>query len=337
VTLTALPAACGDCLLLDYTGGDGRPRRLLVDGGLGSAFDRGLGSILGAAGTPTTVDVAVVTHIDLDHIEGTIRALRDRRLVADDIWFNGREQLEGHFNPGGSRGVRQGDALSELIPDGTRNVAAGGRAFVVPANGEPLPIALPGGATAVLLSPSEARLRRLLRKWPEPERGDGDCASLDQLIDAFEDEDEVERGVGEFGKDSSVANGSSIAFLFEHEGASILFTADAYAPELESGIRALLAQRGEPRLHVDLLKLPHHGSRQNITDDLLALIDPDHVLVCTDGSKFKHPDEDALDMIRRHYPTAPIHFTDDTELIRSRAARVGSSTPSPTSPLVLTL
>ncbi|MET0663137.1 MAG: CHAT domain-containing protein, partial [Ilumatobacteraceae bacterium] len=335
VNLTALTAACGDCLLLDYTGDDGRPRRLLIDGGLGSAFDRGLGSMLGAAGTPTKVDVAVVTHVDLDHIEGMLRALRDGRLVADDIWFNGREQLERLFNPDGTRGVRQGDALTELIPESIRNVAVSGAAFVVPADARPRTIPLPGGATAVLLSPTEERLRRLLRKWPEPDRGDDDQGSFDHLIGAFVDE--PERGVGEFGKDTSVANGSSIAFLFEHGGTSILLTGDAFASELEASIRALLAQRGESKLHVGVFKLPHHGSRQNITDDLLDLIEPDQILVCTDGSKFKHPDEDALDKVREHYPAVPIFFTDDTELIRSRAARVGSPTPKSFAPVVFSL
>jgi CHAT domain len=332
--LTALTAACGDCLVLDYTGDDGKPRRVLVDGGLGSAFDRGLGSLLGAAESPTKVDVAVVSHVDLDHIEGTIRALHDGRLVADDIWFNGREQLEQLFNPEGSRGVRQGDALSKLIPDGNRNVVVGGRAFVVSAQGPPTTIELPGGATVVLLSPSEERLRRLLRKWPEPDRGSEDLGTFDQLVDAFVDE--RDRGVGEFGKDTSVANGSSIAFLFEHGGSSILFAADAFASDLETSIRALLVQRGEPKLRVRLFKLPHHGSRNNITDDLLDLIVPDEILVCTDGSKFNHPDEDALGMVRAHYPDAVIHFTDDTEVIRKRAAHVGLATPT-SSPVVITL
>ncbi len=335
VNLTALPAACGDCLVLEYTGNDGQPHRVLVDGGLGSAFDRGLGSLLGPAGTPTKVDVAVVTHVDLDHIEGTIRALRDGRLLADDIWFNGREQLEQLFNPGGSRGVRQGDALSELIPDETRNRVVEGHAFVLPADGPPPTIKLPGGATAVLLSPTEERLRRLLRKWPEPDRGDDDSGSFDQLIGAFVDE--VDRGVGEFGKDTSVANGSSIAFLFEYGGASILFGADAYASDLQTSIGALLAQRGDAKLHVRLFKLPHHGSRQNITDDLLDLIEPDEILVCTDGSKFKHPDEDALDKIRAHFPSAPIRFTDDTELIQARAAHIGLATPTSSSPVLIQL
>ena len=102
---------------------------------------------------------------------------------------------------------------------------------------------------------------------------------------------------------------------------------DAYAADLEVTIGQLLAQRKEQKLHVDLFKLSHHGSRQNMTDDLLDLIDPGAVLVCTDGSKFHHPDEDALEKIRSHYPDVPIHFTDDTEHIRLRAAAIGTRPP----------
>jgi beta-lactamase superfamily II metal-dependent hydrolase len=133
--------------------------------------------------------------------------------------------------------------------------------------------------------------------------------------------------VGEFGEDSSVANGSSIAVLFEAGGASLLLTGDAYAADLEVTIGQLLAQRREAKLHVDLFKLSHHGSRQNMTDGLLDLIDPGAILVCTDGSKFHHPDEDALEKVRSHYPDVPIHFTDDTEHIRLRAATVGARPP----------
>jgi hypothetical protein len=61
---------------------------------------------------------------------------------------------------------------------------------------------------------------------------------------------------------------------------------------------------------------------------LLGLVDPAAVLVCTDGSKFHHPDEDALEKIHSHYPDTPIHFTDDTDHIRQRAATVGALPPA---------
>jgi hypothetical protein len=330
VTVTALPAACGDCLVVEYAGADG-PHRLVVDGGLSSAYERGLGAYLagvvadGAHGPgPAAADVLVVTHVDRDHIDGAIRALRDGHLAAADIWFNGRDEIAALIE-GNTRGVRQGDELSALIPVEVRNRVVEGRALHVPDTG-PLRLDLPGGAVCTLLSPTAGRLERLLDKWPEPVRDVPD--PTEDLLDVMEDP--RTRGEGEFGEDSSVANGSSIAFLLEANGVSLLLVGDAFADDLETSIRQLLASRGEPRLTVDLFKLSHHGSRQNMTDGLLALVAPRSVLVCTDGSKFRHPDEDALAKVREHYPDVPIHFTDDTDHIRQRAALVGSAPPAAT-------
>jgi beta-lactamase superfamily II metal-dependent hydrolase len=330
VELKAFPARSGECLLLEYTGNDKAKHRILVDGGLLSAFDDGIGTVLAPVGSVAKVDVAVVTHVDRDHLEGVLRALEDKRLDADDFWFNGRAQIADQGRAPDTRSTQQGDALSKLIPDGRRNLVVEGRALHVPES-RPLRIPLPGGATAVLLSPSEKRLRALLKKWPASR---GDAESVDELLDALKDD--AVRGPGEFGKDHSTANGSSIAFLFEHDGASILFTADALAPELEASIRSLLTERGVAVLKVQLLKLPHHGSRQNITDSLLDLIEPEQILVCTDGSQFSHPDEDALEKVRAHYPDVPIHFTDSTELIRKRAQLVDMQAPTAT-PVVIAL
>jgi beta-lactamase superfamily II metal-dependent hydrolase len=330
VELRAFPARSGECLLLEYTGNDRAKHRILVDGGLGSAFDDGVGTVLAPVGSVSRVDVAVVTHVDRDHIEGVLRALEDKRLDADDFWFNGRAQIADQGRDHDARSVQQGDALSTLIPDDRRNLVVEGRALLVP-GARPLRIPLPGGATAILLSPSEKRLQALLKKWPQSR---GEVGSVDELLNALRDE--AVRGPGEFGKDRSTANGSSIAFLFEHDGASILFTADALASELEGSIRALLIERGQPKLKVQLLKLPHHGSRQNITDQLLELIDPEQILVCTDGSQFSHPDEDALEKVRSVYPNVPIHFTDSTDLIRKRAHQVDMQAPSST-PVVIAL
>lgn len=340
--VTALPAARGECLLLEYTGATGEQHRILLDGGLRSAFGRGLGSVLGPTGAPTSVDVAVITHVDGDHIEGVIEALRSGRLVAADFWFNGRDQIAGPDEPGHTRSARQGDALSSLIPDDRRNVVAEGRALVV-RDGGPPELPLPGGAVAVLLTPSRERLAALLERWPSRHRGED---PIQTLLTAFDEQPDgqVGRGPVTFGRDSSVANGSGIAFLFEHAGVSALFTADAWAEDLAASLRALLERRNRTRpatdqlhaLPVQLFKLSHHGSRNNVTDDLLTLIRPEQILVCTNGSKFGHPDADALELVRRHYPDVPIHFTDASAVIRERAARIGAAVPT-TFPVVIPL
>jgi beta-lactamase superfamily II metal-dependent hydrolase len=319
VRLTALPAACGDCIVVEYGSGSD-VHRILIDGGLGSKYDMGLGSHLSASGEPD-FEIVIVTHVDRDHIDGVVHALRGQHLQIADIWFNGRDELDALVN-GDTRGVRQGDELSVLIPAGRRNRVVDGKAIHVPPTGT-LRFDLPGGASCTLLSPTRKRLEKLFDRWPDQLRVVDD--PTDDLLTKLEDP--LTRGLGEFGEDTSVANGSSIAVLFESGGASLLLTGDAYAADLEVTIGQLLAERNETKLRVDLFKLSHHGSRQNMTDGLLALIDPGAVLVCTDGSKFHHPDEDALEKVRSHYPEVPIHFTDDNEHIRQRAATVGARPP----------
>jgi len=43
-----------------------------------------------------------------------------------------------------------------------------------------------------------------------------------------------------------------------------------------------------------------------------------------------------MEMVRRHYPDVPIHFTDTTDVIRDRALQVGASVPA-ASPIVIQL
>jgi hypothetical protein len=96
-----------------------------------------------------------------------------------------------------------------------------------------------------------------------------------------------------------VANASSIAFLLEHGGASVLLCADAVPGVLVPALKGLAARRGVERLAVDAIKLAHHGSRGNVTPELLDLVDARQVIVSTDGKIFGHPDDEALARVVR--------------------------------------
>ena len=98
--------------------------------------------------------------------------------------------------------------------------------------------------------------------------------------------------------------------------------------DLQQSIRRLLDEREQSRLEVDLFKVAHHGSMNNVTSELLDLIDPGVILICTDGTRFGHPDVETIDLLRQHYPSTPIQFTDDTPIVRERAAHAGSVPPS---------
>ena len=317
VSVTAFPAGCGDCLLIEWDGVTGH-HRLLIDGGMPSALEEGIGRYASAQPEGRLiVDVAVVTHIDLDHIGGAIEGIRSELVEAPSVWFNGLDEIRGI-----TRGTRQGDELSSLIPPERRNLPVNGGPIHVADDGALPVFDLADGARCTVLGPTLERLESLEKAWASTKRG----VAVDPVADLFDRlDDGVERGAARaFGNDRSVANGSSIAVLFEYGSTSLLLTGDAFAVDLQKSIGRLLAERNLTRLEVDLFKLAHHGSMSNVTPDLLQLIDPGTILICTDGTRFGHPDSETIDLLREHYATTPIQFTDDTPIIRERAAHAGA-------------
>ena len=98
------------------------------------------------------------------------------------------------------------------------------------------------------------------------------------------------------GGDSSTANGSSIAFLAKFAGKSCMFLADAHMKVVCASLRRLGATPANP-LHVDAVKMAHHGSRNNITKEFFELVDAKHWLISSNGDKFSHPDKEAMQAV----------------------------------------
>jgi beta-lactamase superfamily II metal-dependent hydrolase len=313
--LHMLPAGRGDALVVEW----GDRYRMLVDGGPRDTYPA-LHAYIKALPTKfRRLDVLVVTHIDNDHIEGLARMLLDRRalgLKIKNVWFNGFFQLPKPRRDDGL-GPTEAEYVGALL---TRNHIDWNRGFACPPEGElswpcsdddrivppvvldprqALPrVRLPGGAVATLISPGPAHLKALRRRsnW---------LAVLDRIgmrpgeVDAALCHLATRRGLAGLGKDtlggqatrpdSSVANASSIAFLLEHQGSSLLLTGDGHGRVLSAGLRTLLSERGEDRLNVGAVKVPHHGSAANVTDEFLSLIDSHRFLFSTDGSTYRHP------------------------------------------------
>ena len=51
---------------------------------------------------------------------------------------------------------------------------------------------------------------------------------------------------------------------------------------------------GQDELRLDALKLPHHGSRANLSRAFLEKVECRRYLFSTDGTQFKHPDREAV-------------------------------------------
>jgi beta-lactamase superfamily II metal-dependent hydrolase len=151
-----------------------------------------------------------------------------------------------------------------------------------------------------LLSPTAEKLRKLRTVWMKELKAHGLVPGATEQYRRFlrgrkATSDDVDALADvSFAGDRGAANGSSLAFLAEYAGHSVLFGADAHAPLLAESVKQLLRQRDQQRLKLDAFKLSHHGSKKSLNASLLKLLDCRRYLISSDGSYFDHPDREAV-------------------------------------------
>jgi len=308
IRIEMLPARLGDCLLVECLPADGGPPwRMLVDGGPPDTWKATLRPRLERlAGDRSRLDLVIVTHIDSDHIGGMIPFFREKALGIEigDVWFNGHVHLPA---PGATREMRspaQGEQFTaELLgeddaPAFPWNDAFGCGPVETPDEGAfiEVPTAI-GSPRLTLLSPTPKRLAILepgWSTWLDRARGIGDEGDEPPPPPPPPLTDLRALAAAPSSVDPSKPNGSSIAVLVEHRGASCLLGADAFGSVLGGALIALAVHRGVSRLPVDAVKLPHHGSRNNISNGLMQTVTARHWLVSSNGDRFGHPDDIAL-------------------------------------------
>jgi len=298
-----LPARQGDCLWIEW--GDTRhPYRALIDAGTPGTYTQIRKRLRALPAAARAFELLIVTHIDNDHIGGALKLLGEAEggVSFGDVWFNGWRHLPGsgleEFGP------VQGEKLTtQLVKPGARwNLSFGGHAVVLGDVGTATPLPLAGGMQVTLLSPGAAQLAALRPVWEEecrkaglnPARRRPAPPRVPAGFEAFGPPNVEALAASPFEGDDSQANGSSIAVLAEFDGRRILLAGDAHPDVLLDGIDRLLASRREERLRLEVFKLPHHGSKANVSRDLLAKVECRRYLFSTDGTQFKHPDKEAV-------------------------------------------
>ncbi|WP_418320116.1 ComEC/Rec2 family competence protein [Piscinibacter sakaiensis] len=299
--LSVLPASYGDCLWIEY-GQEDAPRVILIDAGpsVPESLIRRLEKLRDRGGR---IELMVVTHVDADHIAGALKLLKKDFYGVEvaDLWFNGFRHLPGIQ----AFGEKQGEQLTELIVEKGypwNKRFGNGSIMVNDEEGQYPSVELEGGARITLLSPDPEQLTKLKKRWidvcgeaglyrdiipvPEAEQVQGQEAFGDVVLI---DVDEL--ASTSFSEDNAVANGSSIAFELSFEGRSILCAADAFPSRLMKSLHAL---RPGQSFTFDAVKLPHHGSQNNVSAEFVSAIDCPRFIFSSNGAKFKHPSKPAV-------------------------------------------
>jgi beta-lactamase superfamily II metal-dependent hydrolase len=305
--ITMLPAGHGDSLWIEY--GDRSSRhRLLIDCGTQQTSRELLRRVEALPERERRLELFVMSHIDSDHIGGALPFFKAVRqgLQFGDVWFNGWRHVSGRL------GAKQGEMFSTALMDLELpwNAWRDGAAIVL--DSADLPVCeLPGGMRLTLLSPGVGQLKKLAPVWSREMKKYGlvpgsrvdysrflkGTPSTSTDVDALAD--------AAFAPDAGVPNGTSIALLAEFGGATALFAADAHAPVLTDSLKTLLRTRGAGRLTLDAFKVSHHASQNNLSTELLQLVDCQRYLVSTNGNHFCHPDRQAIARVIKYGGNRP--------------------------------
>ena len=328
LTVEMLPAGHGDCLVVEYGATRSTTHRVLIDAGTIHSWDAVRTRLL--AMPNVAYEAFVVTHVDEDHIGGALKLLvdPDLRHRITDVWFNGFI----HCQKGGSvLGPVDGERLTALIRNGgfgwnrpfPHPVGGVGGPVVVPATGPPPRIPLPGGAVIHLLSPNPTVLKTLATEWEKivvlvgivPGSGTPLEAKMPpkrhKVVAPLRDplkRPELVKMAAASPPDPSKANASSIAFVLEFNNKRALVTGDATGGVLLPALRRLGESLGEDKVRLDLFKLPHHGSRANVSTELIEAVDVANYLISSNGDNYGHPDNATMARILLASARPPTFF-----------------------------
>ena len=282
----------GDCFLIEFS--DANKTTFLIDGGPSKLFKRNVIGKLKCLYKQNSNNYIFLTHIDEDHING-IKTYFESYYESDHsikkVFFNTFASLQefiadednldyvyiydkSQFMTSAEQGKKLEQRLDELGLEVSGIIKAGQRIAI-------------GDIIVTFLSPSPKNLSSY-QTWAEKK----EIAYTASVGDDYS-EDLKSLSEKPFSEDTSVTNKSSLSFLIEYDGKRMLFTGDAVPSDIVQTL-SCMGYSKQNRLKLDVLKVSHHGSRNNTSTELLQMIECRKFLISTDGTRYGHPDKEAL-------------------------------------------
>ncbi|OAJ94460.1 hypothetical protein APB76_09730 [Vibrio bivalvicida] len=251
-----------------------------------------------------SIDLAIVTHNDDDHIGG-FKYLLESGISIKSFIFNSIDILPKIVKPNKKIkkiSFRQDRQLYRLLNDS--EVKVGTLQF------ESNPIEL-GGLKITPLTPNHAILSKLNEKVERKNKRISAHQRIEPSIESCIDE--IKAGDDLFVEDRSITNRSSVSVILEFQGKRALFLGDCHPSDLISAIHE--KQFDDTRF--DIVKLSHHGSEKNTSSELIEILGETEYILCADKSNHGHPNNKTISRILMQYPSATFHLSASNELLSS--------------------
>lgn len=273
IEINTIRSGKGDCIHLRFIGDSGSPRNIIIDTGPTSTsgeFRKLYEAIVNKDGF---IDYLFITHYDDDHIGGVLKlAMSNLNLIIKQAVFNAFRGEE----PTPFLTATQNQRLFHALIKTDIECIGAVKDDVISLD----------GAKITIIAPTKERIASAMKEMEKADTTFLSAArdwdmSLEALMKAPYP-----------GSDTSISNKASIAFIFEYCGARMLFCGDAPADCLVDGLQKLDSK-------FDFIKLPHHGSIRNISEELLKTVKSDTFLICADGKS--HPDKQTIAKLLSEY------------------------------------
>ena len=305
----------GDCIALRFGNleeGEEKQFVMLVDGGYSNTKEK-LKELLSRyykckrRDGRIEIDLMILTHPDLDHIEGMVDVLKDdvfsvRGIIAA---IPSEEMTEKFFKDGRITS----NSLEKRLEDSFKKLAelkelSGERlcSNIFADNGrDTIDV---GVMKITFLSPSNSFYRKCIANSDKsPSKG----LYVEQMkYPAYygqqkEKSEKYVRGAIEWNdkEGTSPINESSYVMLFEYEGHRILFCGDAGKEALENAI-SRASEKGIELRNLDIIIIPHHGSRKNVSPEIMDQLGSKGTrcyISCCRGDEGHHPSKRLINML----------------------------------------
>lgn len=298
LTLDCFKAGKGDSFLLTW--GLKQEHNLLIDAGSEGTYR----FIRPRLATEAKLDAIMITHVDYDHIGGFFKLLVDTDCMPNSelkIYMNSPSLV---FAPSESDlvAIDHGIKFEQILHK---------KGML------PIPLYLGktsdnlevlNGLTLQILSPGLDVIDELLRKWTasaiyqeyQNENQQQDNKVSTKEIPIRPATEILAKLPKPHAWENDLLNSSSISFIVHYKGNKILFLADAN-PTLIAKEFDRLGFTKDRQLVVDLVKISHHGSKHNTTQELLERISCHRYLISTDSTgPYYHPARETLILISEY-------------------------------------